>query len=1199
MSDSSIMSVREMIDNCFGEPDVNIVNFKLMQTILYLLARQQRLLERRVAIEFGASLVPRTSSLSITEVKLKANVYKKTKKYTGESGVASSKSKGKKTKADKTSIVSTTDEVSTSKSTSEKTTTDKSSSLSTTDNTTASKSTLEKLTTDKMSSKTTTDKTTTSKSYKSITAKTTFKTSADTTTLLKSTEPSISDKTTIKTAIDTTKTEKSMPDNKSSKSTGDKPATSELSSFTKHSTLSSFEKSKSLSDKTKISTGIFLSAKESSDKAKSGKTKKTRADSREVAEKTPTPMASLDSMEVQYEKLLVVERVPVEEAEKKIGRLRDGKMTELNIVTQKDFDELAHIVKEMQTKFGLVGEAQENMQLMQDVQRSSSMTDAMAALQISARIENLEKALKLMDSMITNLAIKTDIKIKQQPEGKINTFPVQQIKRGGDTPETKVIYDAPRDSSYISGKSGRETEDMYELSKPPLIETEDPVMELLKGLPKTNNINMAELDDATQELYDDLIQTVGNLTNKAISKADDALKTACKLEAKLDTAIDVDTRMENLEMFVSEYTGKINRLDANLSSQMSNYQEQLTQMQHDLEGGLEAMAEALANPPTETPGVEELNANFTNLQIQFDIANMRQKDLQESQGVLSLDVQSLWKEIELLREVKSDRDEVADALRDKAGLGQLNGLVTHQQFDAVRGDFEKRIGASYDKFNNQEIIWQKIIDDLLRELNEKADWVQLAALRDNINDNLEKLQNKIHAMEEIIGEPHAATISRRLFRDAACLSCSTPAHMNLEEATLPALPAFTKTSRPITIGAEDTTKPKEDGDHGLCYPGQPIPHAKDPRSHFFRRYCGGSHTAIRGKLSRAPAEIIVSTLRGETTGVGSDGKKALIKSKCSQLQMHKILEFQAVVLAAGRGSRLPDVGGTVSKCLLPVGPYPVLWYSLNLLEKYGFQETMVVVLDEDKSNILNALEKCPLKIKYELIVIPSDEDWGTANSLKHLSSRVTTDLIVVSGDLITNVNLNEVLNLYRKHDAALTTLFFNNGPEEWIELPGLKSKAKPDRDLVCIDKETERLVFLASASDFEENITIPRMLMKKFRTITMYSRLLDAHVYVMKNWVISYLVECDKYTSIKGELIPHIVKKQLSKPKNPSEKKGTSVLNSNVGAHVAKSSVINLLKGKRAVTYSLDRYGEIVDPDNCGRMFSTCYQPPKVEKTRA
>ncbi|OWR54412.1 eIF2B-gamma protein [Danaus plexippus plexippus] len=259
--------------------------------------------------------------------------------------------------------------------------------------------------------------------------------------------------------------------------------------------------------------------------------------------------------------------------------------------------------------------------------------------------------------------------------------------------------------------------------------------------------------------------------------------------------------------------------------------------------------------------------------------------------------------------------------------------------------------------------------------------------------------------------------------------------------------------------------------------------------------------------------------------------------------MHKILEFQAVVLAAGRGSRMPDVGGTVSKCLLPVGPYPVLWYSLNMLEKFGFQETMLVVLDEDKSNIINALEKCPLKIKYDLIVIPSEEDWGTANSLKHVSSKVNTDLIIVSGDLITNINLNDVLNLYRKHDAALATLFFNNGPEEWIELPGLKTKAKPDRDLVCIDKETERLVFLASASDFEENVTIPRLLIKKFNSISMYSRLLDAHVYVMKKWVVNYVVDTDKFTSVKGELIPHIVKKQLAKPKNQVERKGTSEKN--------------------------------------------------------
>lgn len=59
-----------------------------------------------------------------------------------------------------------------------------------------------------------------------------------------------------------------------------------------------------------------------------------------------------------------------------------------------------------------------------------------------------------------------------------------------------------------------------------------------------------------------------------------------------------------------------------------------------------------------------------------------------------------------MRDTKSDREEVADALRDKAGLGELNGLVSLQQFDAVREDFEKRIEEAYNTFNNQEYVWQ-------------------------------------------------------------------------------------------------------------------------------------------------------------------------------------------------------------------------------------------------------------------------------------------------------------------------------------------------------------------------------------------------------------------------------------------------------------------------------------------------------------
>lgn len=48
-------------------------------------------------------------------------------------------------------------------------------------------------------------------------------------------------------------------------------------------------------------------------------------------------------------------------------------------------------------------------------------------------------------------------------------------------------------------------------------------------------------------------------------------------------------------------------------------------------------------------------------------------------------------------------------------------------------------------------------------------------------------------------------------------------------------------------------------------------------------------------------------------------------------------EFQAVVLAAGRGSRMTELTVGRPKCLLPVGQYPVLYNTLLLLENAGFK----------------------------------------------------------------------------------------------------------------------------------------------------------------------------------------------------------------------------------------------------------------------
>jgi len=52
--------------------------------------------------------------------------------------------------------------------------------------------------------------------------------------------------------------------------------------------------------------------------------------------------------------------------------------------------------------------------------------------------------------------------------------------------------------------------------------------------------------------------------------------------------------------------------------------------------------------------------------------------------------------------------------------------------------------------------------------------------------------------------------------------------------------------------------------------------------------------------------------------------------------MQNWLEFQAVVMAAGKGSRIPEMTATKPKCLLPIGNKPMIYYPLKLLEDAGF-----------------------------------------------------------------------------------------------------------------------------------------------------------------------------------------------------------------------------------------------------------------------
>ncbi|KAK0079562.1 hypothetical protein PV325_001067 [Microctonus aethiopoides] len=246
--------------------------------------------------------------------------------------------------------------------------------------------------------------------------------------------------------------------------------------------------------------------------------------------------------------------------------------------------------------------------------------------------------------------------------------------------------------------------------------------------------------------------------------------------------------------------------------------------------------------------------------------------------------------------------------------------------------------------------------------------------------------------------------------------------------------------------------------------------------------------------------------------------------------MVKYTEFQTVVMAGGKGSRMTELTGGKPKCLLPVCNMPMIFYPLNSLEKAGFTETIVIVTESIKREVGTVIDKLGMSIKLELIGIPDGEDLGTADAI-------------------------------RKHNASITALML---PIPKISsnfiTPGPKRKQKPETDLIGIDNKTNRLVFLASASDFEDSISISQKLLRKHTSFTMHSKLLDAHFYIINKWVVDFLVHNKSFSTLKGELLPYIVKKQLSSPtKLAAEDKNPSIIAMNTKDDIFRFAINNNL----------------------------------------
>lgn len=128
-------------------------------------------------------------------------------------------------------------------------------------------------------------------------------------------------------------------------------------------------------------------------------------------------------------------------------------------------------------------------------------------------------------------------------------------------------------------------------------------------------------------------------------------------------------------------------------------------------------------------------------------------------------------------------------------------------------------------------------------------------------------------------------------------------------------------------------------------------------------------------------------------------------------------DFSAVIMAGGYGTRLRPLTEELPKPLLPVGGRPLMERIIEQLRQAGIQRVNVTThyLSEKIVNHFGDGKAFGVDINY----VTEDRPLGTAGALG-LMAEPNEPLLVINGDILTQLDFRTMLSFHREHQAEMT-----------------------------------------------------------------------------------------------------------------------------------------------------------------------------------
>src|SRR3990167_5513322 len=129
--------------------------------------------------------------------------------------------------------------------------------------------------------------------------------------------------------------------------------------------------------------------------------------------------------------------------------------------------------------------------------------------------------------------------------------------------------------------------------------------------------------------------------------------------------------------------------------------------------------------------------------------------------------------------------------------------------------------------------------------------------------------------------------------------------------------------------------------------------------------------------------------------------------------------MKAILLAGGKGTRLPPLPVHTPKPIVPIFNRAFLHYQIDLLRQVPEIDEVILSLNYQPRRIEEVFgDGADLGIRIRYVVEPAP--LGTGGAIKYAGDSLTESVVVFNGDILTQLDLAAVIRLHRERRARAT-----------------------------------------------------------------------------------------------------------------------------------------------------------------------------------